>query len=680
MTTGAATAARAEKNEQGLGIDKVQLQVLADHSLAAADAMASTLYRTAHSTFVKETEDFTCGLATPQGQTFAAPKGFGSTWFVGLDYGKVIDLIPSYEEGDICITSDPYSGFVCTHSPDIHLWKPIFHEGELIAFSVGHIHNTDVGGAVPASLSRTLTEVHQEGIRIPPTKLFRRGELNSELVEVMLTNVRVRDQNWGDLKALVAAMNTGERKVLEMVGKFGVDTFRNGIQALLGYSERQTRALISTIPDGEYFFQDYIDEDSVGGFPCRLALNMIVKGDSIVFDFTKSDPQLTSSLNVPTGGFERHTLLLVGIFHAFHSLMPDILVNTGMTRPFHCLLAEGSVLNPQFPAAVGMRSLTATRLQDVVFGCLSQALPDRMPAAPAGSISIMNVLTSDPETGRRVMAAIDPLIGGGGAMPFSDGSNGSGGNGGFLKNTPVEINEVEVPLRIVAYYLTPDSGGAGRYRGGLSTTLIFKVFAPHSVITARNRDRTRFQPWGVRGGKAGKSSSYVVNEGTPKEQILGNTDIFTAQPGDVIRITSSGGGGFGSPLDRPAEAVLHDVRQYFVTIDGARKEYGVVIADGKVDEAATKTLRAQMRKHETEGHFDYGAGRTAFEKTWPKETYDALIERLRQRPVSWRFFLKQRVFAHLRDEVKVDARKLHAAMDHVESEFPQLRRKVEAAE
>ncbi len=680
MTTHAAATAGTPQRQPAFGIDKVQLQVLADHSLAAADAMASTLYRTAHSTFVKETEDFTTGLATPQGQTFAAPKGFGATWFVGLDYGNVISLIPSYEEGDICITSDPYSGFVCTHSPDIHLWKPIFHAGELVAFSVGHIHNTDVGGAVPASLSRTLTEVHQEGIRIPPTKLFRRGELNSELVEVMLTNVRVREQNWGDLKALVAAMNTGERKVLDMVRKFGVDTFRNGVQALLDYSEQQTRALISSIPDGDYFFQDYIDEDSVGGVPCRLALTMKVKGDSIVCDFTKSDPQLTSSLNVPTGGFERHTLLLVGIYHAFHSLQPDILINTGMTRPFRCVLAEGSVLHPQFPAAVGMRSLTTTRLQDVIFGCLSQALPQRMPAAPAGSISIMNVLTSDPDTGRRVMAAIDPLIGGGGAMPFADGSNGSGGNGGFLKNTPVEINEVEVPLRILAYYLTPDSGGPGRYRGGLSTTLIFKVFAPHSIITARNRDRTRFQPWGVRGGKAGKSSSYVVNEGTPKEQILGNTDIFTAQPGDVIRITSSGGGGWGSPLERPVEAVLHDVRQHFVTVEGARADYGVVIADGKVDEAATQALRAARRKDESGGHFDFGAGRDAFEKTWPRATYDLLIERLRQRPVSWRFFLKQRVFAHLRDEPEVDARKLEAALDHIESEFPQLGRMPAAAE
>jgi N-methylhydantoinase B len=657
-----------------VSIDKVQLQILADHSLAAVDAMASTLYRTAHSTFVKETEDFTTGLTTPDGKTFAAPKGFGATWFVGLDYGNVIARIPSYEEGDICITSDPYSGYVCTHSPDIHLWKPVFHNGEIIAFSVGHIHNTDVGGAVPASLSRTLTEVHQEGIRIPPTKLFRRGELNEELVEVMLTNVRIRDQNWGDLKALIAAVNTGERKVHEMVAKFGIERCRAGFASLLDYSEEQTRALIRTIPDGEYEFHDYIDEDSVGGPPCRLALKMIIKGDEVVCDFRKSDPQLTSSMNIPTGGFERHTLLLIGIYHAFYSLRPDMLVNTGLTRPFTCLLAEGSVLNPTFPAAVGMRSLTATRLQDVIFGCLSQALPERMTAAPAGSISLMNILTSDPQSGRRVMAAINPLIGGGGAMPFSDGPNGSGGNSGFLKNTPVEINEVEVPIRIIEYHLEPDSGGAGRYRGGSATTFVFQVFAPHTAITARNRDRSRFRPWGTLGGKAGKPSRYVVNQGRPNEVVLGNTDIFTAQPGDVIRITSSGGGGWGSPLDRAPAEVLADVHQNFVTLHAAREEYGVVIKDDAVDEAATTALRSRMRASEGNRHFDFGPERAAFEKSWSKDNYDFLVARLAERPVSWRFYLKQRVFKALEERSSLDTAAIASALDAIEAELPQLRR------
>ncbi|MGH2991282.1 MAG: hydantoinase B/oxoprolinase family protein, partial [Solirubrobacterales bacterium] len=229
-------------------IDPVTLEILANHSRAAAESMAYTLYRTAHSTFVKETEDFTTGLTTPDGQTFATPTELGATWFVGLDYGNVIRMIDHYDEGDICATNDPYSGFVCTHPPDLHLWKPIFHEGLIMAFAVGHIHNTDVGGAVPASLSRSLTEVHQEGIRIPPVKLVRKGEIDQALLDILWTNVRVPEQNWGDLKAQIAAMNTGERKVHEMIRRFGEETFRDGIKGLLDYAEAQARAIVQSLP------------------------------------------------------------------------------------------------------------------------------------------------------------------------------------------------------------------------------------------------------------------------------------------------------------------------------------------------------------------------------------------------------------------------------------------------
>ena len=325
-----------------MAIDRVTLQILANHCAAATESMAQTLFRTAHSTFVKETEDFTTGLATPEGMTFASPYDLGATWFVGLDYGRVLKMIDKYEEGDICLTNDPYSGFVCTHSPDIHLWKPIFHKGELMCFAVGHVHNTDVGGAVPASLSRANVEVHQEGIRFPPVKLYRRGELNRELLDTMLLNVRMPEQNWGDLKAQVAAMKTGERKVHEMIQRFGADVFREGIQDLLGYAEQQARHVIGKIPDGEYFFADYIDEDSVKGYPCRIAVDLIVKNGELVLDFSQSDPQLTSSINVPTGGDPRHTLLMVPVIYTLYTLDKSILLNAGLLRATSAVLPKGS--------------------------------------------------------------------------------------------------------------------------------------------------------------------------------------------------------------------------------------------------------------------------------------------------------------------------------------------------
>jgi len=370
---------------------------------------------------------------------------------------------------------------------------------------------------------------------------------------------------------------------------------------------------------------------------------MTVNDDDIVLDFRNSDPQVHSALNVPTGGNPRHTLLMVPIYYAFHTLRPEMAINAGITRAFYCELAKGSILYPIFPAAVGLRTLTCARVQDLVFGCLSLALPDLLPAAPAGSISILNIRTSDRETGRVVMAALAPVMGGGGAMPFGDGANGAGGNAGSLKNTPVEINEIEVPIQITRFHLTPDSGGPGRYRGGLALTFECKVFSPNTVMTARNRDRSRFRAWGIKGGKAGGISTFVINAGLENEKVLGNADLFTAEPDDLILLSSSGAGGLGSPYDRPPEEVLADVRQGFVTVAGARGDYGVVIVDNEVDIAATEVLRNELRTSQGNTHFHFGPERDAFEAAWPAEHYDALVAALHEVPVEWRAFLKRRI-------------------------------------
>lgn len=660
-------------------IDPVTLEILANHSRAAAESMAYTLYRTAHSTFVKETEDFTTGLTTPDGQTFATPTELGATWFVGLDYGNVIRMIDHYDEGDICATNDPYSGFVCTHPPDLHLWKPIFHKGEIMAFAVGHIHNTDVGGAVPASLSRSLTEVHQEGIRIPPVKLVRRGEIDQALLDIVWTNVRVPEQNWGDLKAQIAAMNTGERKVHEMIRRFGEETFRDGIEGLLDYAEAQARAIVRSLPDGVYSFADYIDEDSVDGYPCRLKVTLTIDGDRLVLDFTGSDPQLHSSINVPTGGDKRHVLLLVGVVYVLYSLDPSLMLNSGIARVVECILPEGSVLDPQFPAAVGMRSLTCNRLQGLTMGVFAQAAPDRLPAGPASGGSIMNVNTTDNRTGRRVVASIDPITGGGGGDPFADGHDGSGANTSFLKNTPVEINEAEVPIKILRYGLARDSGGPGLHRGGLATELAYQVFAPNTRVTARNRDRSRFRSWGIKGGKAGSRSDFILNPGTPRAKDLGNTDILTVGPGDVIHTSCGGAGGWGPPHARPAEQVLLDVQRHLVSIGAAAEQYGVVIRDGAIDQAATAARRAEMARQDggtgPAGFYDGGAERAAFEAIWTDAAYDALTEILFGLPIHWRFYIKHRIFAAVEAmpaDQRGSAETVHRVFAQLLTEFPQL--------
>ncbi|TPJ40561.1 hydantoin utilization protein B [Mesorhizobium sp. B2-5-13] len=650
--------------------DRTNLQVLANHARAAAENMAHTLHRTAHSAFVKETQDFTVMLMDRSGATFAVPMELGATWYPGLSYRRAIAMVADYRPGDVAFTNDPYSGHVATHAPDTHLWKPVFVDNDIVAWTGGHIHNTDMGGAVPASLSRALTEIHQEGIRFPPMKLVNKGIIDESILRIMSTNVRKPDLNIGDIKALVGALNTGERKIQAMVRKFGKAGFIEGVSALLDQAEAQARDVLRSMPDGTWEFADYADEDSVEANPCRLKLTLTIKGDAAVLDFTGSDPQLGSSLNVPSGGDPRHTMLLVGVYYVLYTLNPKILLNTGLTRPFTCITPRGSVLNPVYPAAVGMRSLTCARLRSVIFGAFSQVMPERLPAAPAGNNCIVNVMTTEERTSRTVITAVNPVVGGGGAMPHRDGTNGSGADAAYLKNTPIEITETETPVEFVKYGLARDSGGAGRWRGGLATEMAFRVFAPDSRITARNRDRSFFRPWGVLGGKAAGLSDMIVNPGTEHERRLGNIDTTVLQPGDVLEIRSAGGGGRGDPRQREPWRVAQDVRRGYVSATAAEHDYGVVMHGGEIDEQATGQLRA--RQEPAAGHFHFGPERDGYEAQWTPLAYDRLTTILRDLPIHWRFFAKTEIFRRMKGRWGPEG--VQAAFDAVCERFPELPR------
>ena len=648
--------------------DRSNLQVFANHTRAAAENMAYTLQRTAHSAFVKETEDFTVMLINRKGETFGVPMSLGATWYPGLTYTRAIDMIGDYKPGDVAFTNDPYSCFVATHTPDTHLWKPVFYDGEIIAWTGGHIHNTDMGGAVPASLSRALTEIHQEGIRFPPMKLVNEGVFDDDVLKIMTTNVRKPDLNIGDIKALVGALNTGERKILAMVEKFGKQAFLEGTEVLVQHAEAQARDILRAMPDGTWEFVDYADEDSVEANPCRLKLTLTIRGDEAILDFTGSDPQLGSSLNVPSGGDPRHTMLLVGVYYVLYTLNPKILLNTGLTRPFTCIAPQGSVLNPISPAAVGMRSLTCARLRSVIFGAFCQAVPELLPAAPAGNNCIVNVMTTDERTGRSVIAAVNPVVGGGGGMPHRDGTNGSGADAAYLKNTPIEITETEVPIEFVKYGLAKDSGGAGRWRGGLATEMAFRVFAPGSRITARNRDRSFFRPWGVLGGKAAGLSDMVLNPGREDYRRLGNIDTAVLQPGDVLEIRSAGGGGRGNPLEREDWRVLQDVERGYVSLAAAERDYGVIIRNGKVDEAETSRLRSSRTV--PTAHFHYGEERDGYEAQWTSAAYNLLTDILASLPIHWRFFTKTEIFRRMKGRAGHEG--VAAAFADVRARFPEM--------
>ncbi len=655
----------------------LSLQILADYCAAAAEAMAYTLMRTAHSTFVKETEDFSCGLLTLDGLTFASPKTLGATWYIGLDYGPVIRMFDTYDEGDVCITNDAYSGAVATHTPDIHIWAPVFVDGELMCFVAGHIHNTDMGGAVPASLSRSLTEIHQEGLRIPPSKIMRRGEFDENLLKMMGLNVRVPHQNWGDLNAQIASIAIGIRKIKEIVARFGKEAFHQGTADLMDYAEAQARAIVRTLPDGDYFHSEFADEDSDGGYPCRIAITLRIRDGDIVLDYTGSDPQVNASLNMPTGGRPRHVLAMVGLGYVLYSLNNNLMLNFGVLRVARAILPEGTVVNCAPPAAVGMRSLTCVITQVATIGVFAKAAPDRLPASPGGGGGIVNVKTID-RRGRLVLASLGPVGGGGGAMSWTDGAEGSGSISSFLRNTPVEISEAEVPIRFRRYGLACDSGGAGLWRGGSATVMEFEVFAPQTVVTARNRNRTTFACWGLNGGKAGNTSQFYRNRGRPGEKILGNIDLVNCNPNDVILITGAGAGGWGDPFQRLPEHVAFDVACGFVSTEKARTDYGVVLVNGEVD--AEATARERQRARPSLALFDYGPGREAFESIWTVERYDALTDLLSQTQISWRHWTKSRIFqaveegAHAKLSPPEQVRAIYADL---EAKFPQLRIDVE---
>lgn len=629
--------------------DPLTLRILADHCVAAAEAMAYTLMRTAHSTFVKETEDFSCGILTPDGLTFASPKGLGATWFIGLDYGPVIAAFDDYREGDIYITNDPYSGAVATHTPDIHIWKPVFVDGRLICFVAGHIHNTDMGGAVPATLSRSLAEIHQEGLRIPPTRIVRDGRLDEHLPRILRANVRVPDQNWGDLNAQIASLAVGERKIKEIAARFGVRQLEDGIADLLDYAEAQARRVVEQMPDGTYFHAEYADEDSEGGDPCRIAITLTIRDGSLELDFTGSDPQLTSSLNMPTEGRGRHALVMVGVGYILYTLGEDLLMNAGTLRVANAILPRGTIVNPVAPAAVGMRSLACNVTQIATFGVFAKAMPDLLPASPSGGSTIINIRTID-SSGHTIMASIGPVTGGAGGGPEADGSEGAGANTAFLRNTPVEINEVEVPVRFRRYGLQPDTGGAGRWRGGSGIIMEFEVFSPQTIVTARNQDRTKFGCWGLNGGKSSMQAFFHLLPAGGEPIDLGNTDIVRCGPGDVIRAIGSAGGGWGDPLQRPAESVEDDVRCGYVSAASALADYGVVIDEG-LDVAATKAER-DRRRGAVPNSGKSVALRT-FEAVWSPERYDALTRILAATPVQWRHWLKGRIFAAVRTQPDV---------------------------
>ena len=636
---------RPSRIEPDGAIDPVTLEVLRNHYQAIVENMARIMERTAYTTFVKETADFSTGLVSPGGEYVAYPWHLGASSYLGLNMKSALEYFEAYEEGDVVIANDAYlSGPLCTHAPDVHILRPIFHAGRIVAWGYAFVHSSDVGGTVPASVWPRATEIFQEGLRLRPTKLYRAGHLNEDVKNLILDNCRIPELVWGDVQAMCAAVASCARRVAEMIAKFGVGSFTAGIDAVLDYVEGRARAILARIPDGTYRFADYMEDDLQSDVPIRLQVALTARGGEIHLDFTGSDPQVGAALNIASHGVT-HPFLCLALVAFVVTEEPDIPKASSILRPVRVTAPAGSVVHSQFPAPIGVRYATVLRVLDTVLGALAQALPGRIPAAAAGGISPVVASLLDPGTGTRHVQVVEPMLGGGGGRPGSDGPSGADSAVGFLRNTPVESIEAEVPIVVRRYHLVPDTGGVGEHRGGLAVRLDFQVFHPHAIVTARGMERFRLEPWGVGGGRAGTTGSCVVNRETQAARDVGKIDVLRLEPGDVVSIISPAGGGHGDPRRRDPEAVREDVRAGFVTDAAARGRYGVALREGKVDADATARLRAAMPAPAS--GFDLGPGRLALERRWPPAVQDAVRGLVETLPVPVRDWAKHRLYEHV---------------------------------
>lgn len=560
-----------------MSMNPILLELMYHKFKATTEEMGIALGRTALSSYVKETQDFGTALCNLDGKFFACPADTGIAISADLDCRATLAAFDRFEPGDVIITNHPYlAGGLGSHLPDINLLMPYFHDGELICFGWTFAHCADIGGGVPSSISPSFSNIYQEGLQIPPLKLVEGGRMNEAFVSLFRANSRVPDVVMGDLKAQLAALSVGERRLRELIDQHGVDTIKQAQRDLLGYARRRALAVQARIPDGEYNFCDYLDDDYLSKIPVRLRCRMTVSQGHIHLDLSGTDPQLASPYNVPTGGV-RHPYFTAKIMHLLFTYDRDLPLNSGLFENITVTVPAGTVMNPEAPAAVGIRHAAAIRFADVLLGCLAQASPAIAPAASGGTV--IPVVVSQPGSGgNRTVSVVQALAGGAGGTGRGDGADGRDRSLANVRNTPTERGEADVGgVRIEEYAVRPDSGGAGQFRGGTGIVYSIRVLRDDVQILGRGLERFVFQPWGANGGFPGMAARVILNRGTDGERELGKIDVIHAKKGDLLTIMTPGGGGWGHPFQRPVERVLSDVRRGFVSVACARSQYGVVI-------------------------------------------------------------------------------------------------------
>ena len=568
-------------------LDPITLELVKNAVESVVDEMALTIMRTAYSMNLKSSNDLSSAFCSLEGellsQSFTLPMQLGS--IPDAMDAVLAKFHARFEPGDCIILNDPYEGG--THLPDIFLIKPLYLDGEHVAYCATIAHHTDIGGRVAGGNASDSTEIYQEGLRLPPVKLYDSGRPNQAVFDIISRNVRVPDNLLGDLRAQLAAIHIGERGLADLAARWGRAQFFQALGELMAYTERLARAQISAWPDGTYTFTDYIDNDGLDPEPIPIRAAVTVRGDSLEVDFEGTAPQVRGAINA-TGSFARSA-----VYACVRGLMDAAMPNNGgYFRPITVKVPGGTVINPHLPAAVAARGLTGFRIANALFGALAQVAPDRVPACESGGDTGITIGGYDDQ--RRAFVFLEFLHGSWGGRPDRDGIDACSSIVANFSNNPIEQLEAEFPLRIEQYAFVPDSGGAGKYRGGLAMIRDYRFLEREGALQLRT-DRQRFLPWGLAGGSPGAPSSNFLIRGD-QTRPLASKEYFVLHEGDLLRHTLAGAGGHGNPRERDPAAVANDVADGKVSADSARSEYGVVLdpLSGEVDLPATRTLRQQL--------------------------------------------------------------------------------------
>lgn len=561
-------------------IDPITLEVIRNSCIAISEEMNATLTRSSYSPNIKERFDCSNAIFDGMGEMISQAENIPAH-LGGIPFSveAAIDAFPPSElvPGDSIVVNDPFTGPTDgggSHLADFTLVTPIFAGDEIIAFAANRAHHADVGGAAPGSNAPDATDIFQEGVRVPPIKLFEAGSVSENALEIILANVRTPDERQADLRAQQAANRKASERLRELEAEHGVSVLTDTFDEIKDYSERRTREAIRELPDGEYQFEDYLDSDGLNNEDIRIFATVTVDGDSLHVDFSGTDDEAEGAVNTPFAG------TAAAVYYVVRCVTdPDIPPNHGCYRPITIEAPEGTIVNAKYPAATSGYASVLQLVSETLFGAFAQAVPERLIAGSVGTVNTMTVGGVDPATGDPY-AFYESNGGGMGARATMDGIDGVHVHISNTRNTPIETIETEYPLRIRQYSFRTDTGGPGTQRGGLGVRRDIRVEgdAKGEATATIRTDRQVHPAYGLSGGKdGGPGEAYIIRDG--EELPLDSKGTFPLEPGDVLSLRTAGGGGYGDPEDRDPEEVMRDVRLEKVSREQAREEYGVEFRD-----------------------------------------------------------------------------------------------------